>query len=115
MGLPFREKANRGLPRSLPIRALARITSVMAIKATANRNASSTVGLATASASLENMKLMPKMALASRANTSDMVWVFLLCIVLISLSNFDSSYHRKAFSATGNWGVSSLRGETPNQ
>ena len=87
----------------------------MAIKATANRNASSTVGLATASASLENMKLMPKMALASRANTSDMVWVFLLCIVLISLSNFDSSYHRKAFSATGNWGVSSLRGETPNQ
>ena len=59
----------------------------MAIKATANRNASSTVGLATASASLENMKLMPKMALASMANTSDIVWVFLLCIVLISLSN----------------------------
>ena len=102
MGLPFREKANSGLPRVFPTSALTRMTSDMAAKAIKKRKASSTVGLATSSASLENMKLMPKMALASRANTSDRVWVFLLCIGFISLSKYGLSYHIRRISATGN-------------
>ena len=106
MGLPFREKANSGLPRVFPTSALTRMTSDMAVKAIKKRKASSTVGFATSSASLENMKLMPKMALANRANTNDRVWVFLLCIAIISLSKYGLSYHINVFSATGNLGVS---------
>ena len=89
MGFPFREKANSGRPHSFPTSALTPMTSDMATKAVINRNASSTVGLATSSASLENMKLMPKMTAASSANTSDRVRFFFSCIV--------SSFFRSAF------------------
>ena len=79
-GLPRREKANSGRPRSFPTSALTSTTSVMAATATVNRKASSTVGAATSSASLENMKLMPKITSAVMAASSDRVWVF-FCVI----------------------------------
>ena len=59
------------------------MTSDMAATATVNRTASSTVGAAFSSASLENMKLMPKMTAAVMAASSDSVWI-LFCVMTSS-------------------------------
>ena len=79
-GLPRREKANSGRPRSFPTSALTKMTSDMAATATVNRKASSTVGAATSSASLENIKLMPKITAEVSAASSDSVCVF-FCVM----------------------------------
>lgn len=56
------------------------MTSDMAATATVNRKASSTVGAATSSASLENIKLMPKITAEVSAASSDSVCVF-FCVM----------------------------------
>ena len=52
------------------------MASVMAATATVKRKASSTEGWATARASLENMKLMPKMTEATSAASRLRIWIF---------------------------------------
>ena len=70
-GLPRREKANSFLPRIFPASSLTSTARDITATATVNRKASSTVGCATASASLENMKLMPKITSAVMAASRD--------------------------------------------
>ena len=98
-GLPRREKANSFRPRSFPTSAFTAMTSVMAATATANRKASSTVGCATSSASLENMKLMPKITADVSAASSERIWIFFSFMVSTSFCVTRLSYHRRAGKA----------------
>ena len=82
------------------------MTSVMAATATANRKASSTVGCATSSASLENMKLMPKITADVSAASSERIWIFFSFMVSTSFCVTRLSYHTRAGKARDGFAAS---------